>query len=222
MNDFLLEQVSGPHSSARVLVRGNTVNPTTVLILLHGRGSTPEHITNILSGDTLSPHSLVVAPEAKDLVWFPGRFFDPLNQNELHIRSSLELVNQLVRRLEQRFSIHKSQIILAGFSQGASLVSEYLTRHPAQFKGVCIFSGALFGTDEEVATNQGSGLLLQTPVYMGCDVNDPHVPISRFQKTRDVITSLGATVTYKEYVDLRHAIHPEGIAYLHQLLRVVY
>ncbi len=220
MTDFYLEQLTGPHQGARVHVRGNVTNPSVALVLLHGRGTSPEHIVQILGSEVPPPHVVIFAPEAKNSIWFPGRFFDPLTQNEPHLSSCLELISVIISEIERRYGIHKSHTILAGFSQGASLVSQYLATSPAQFRGACIYSGALFGETEEVIGMHSSGSLLQTPIYMGCDVLDPHVPLFRFQKTKEVLSLLGADITYAEYEGLRHAIHPDGITYLGQLLRM--
>ncbi len=220
MHSLTLDSVFGPHAHARVLMRGNTKNPSSAVILLHGRGASAEHIFSILESLALPDWLLVMVPEANDKAWFPVRFYEPRVQNEPHLTSALSVVGELVDMAERSFGISTVEISLAGFSQGASLISEYLIERPAQFKGACIFSGGLPGSDTEIEVLEVNKSLLQTLVYMGCDVEDPHVPLSRFKKTKEKLEAAGALLTYREYKDLRHAIHAEGLQFLGQLIRM--
>lgn len=220
MQNFKLDGVFGPHAHARVLVRGNTKNPRSALILLHGRGASAEHIIGILETISLPEWLIVLVPEARDKSWFPVRFFESKVQNEPYLTSSLSAIGELIDMVERSYGIGTAEVTLAGFSQGATLVSEYLLERPAQFKGACIFSGGVPGTDAEIEALSVTDSLLQTPIYMGCDIEDPHVPIARFKKTKELLEVSGALLTYREYEGLRHAIHPDGLQFLGQLMRM--
>ncbi len=220
MQEFTLDGVFGPHAHTQVLMRGNTKNPRAALILMHGRGASAFHIISILDTISLPDHLTVLVPQAKDQTWFPNRFFDARAQNEPHLTSALSVIGALVEDVQRRFGVGTNDVTLAGFSQGASLVAEYLVEQPAQFNGACVYSGGLLGTNEDLAALKLSNSLLQTPVYMGCDIADPHVPIARFQKSRDLLQESGAMITYREYEGLRHAIHPEGLQFLGQLIHI--
>jgi predicted esterase len=211
--------VFGPHAGARLVVRGNEKNPRSALILLHGRGTSAEHICSILDTVALPEWLVVFAPQATDQVWFPNRFYEPKQHNEPHLTSALSLIETLVDDAVRRYGIASTGITIAGFSQGASLTAEYLSERPAQFNGACIFAGGLMGSDEELAARVASPMLLQTPIYIGCDPEDPHVPHHRLTATRDVLMQYGGNITYREYADLRHAIHPEGIRFLSENIR---
>ncbi len=220
MQELILDSVFGPHAHTRVLVSGNTKSPRSALILMHGRGASAEHIFSILENVSLPEWLVVLAPEAHDKSWYPVRFFESKVQNEPHLTSALSVVGALIDMVERSYGIGTTEVSLAGFSQGACLISEYLLERPSQFKGACIFSGGIIGNDAEVKSLPVANSLLQTPVYMGCDVADPHIPLSRFKQTKTALEAAGALMTYREYEGLRHAIHPDGLQFLGQLMRM--
>lgn len=220
MQDLELDSVFGPHEHTRVLTRGNTKNPRSALILLHGRGASAEHIIGILDTISLPEWLLILVPEAHKKTWYPVRFFESKLQNEPYLTSSLSVIGALVDIVERNYGIGTNEVSLAGFSQGACLVAEYLIERPAQFNGACIFSGGLIGSDTEIDSLKVHNSLVQTPVYMGCDVDDPHIPLARFKRTKTILEAAGALLTYREYEGLRHAIHPEGLQFLGQLMRM--
>lgn len=215
-----LDTVTGPHAGIGVISRGDTKSPKSAMILIHGRGASAEHILTLLNDIPLPPHVLVLAPQATGHSWYPNRFMMPREQNEPHLTSALMVLDTLIQHLEVAYGISRLHTILGGFSQGACLVSQYLINHPAQYKGACILSGGLIGTDSEVKYEKKEASLLETPLYMGCDVEDPHIPIGRFRYTHEVLHTLGATIDYHEYDGLRHAVHPDGVRFLGQLMRL--
>jgi predicted esterase len=215
-----LDTVTGPHAGIEVVSRGDTKSPTSAIILLHGRGASAEHILSLLNDIPLPPHVLVLAPQAANHSWYPNRFMMPQGQNEPHLSSALMVLDALVTHLEVGYGIPKLHTILAGFSQGACLVSQYLAERTHQYKGACILSGGLIGGDDELVFEKHESSLLETPLYMGCDVEDPHIPIGRFRYTHEVLRKLGATIDYHEYDGLRHAVHPDGVRFLGQLMRL--
>lgn len=211
-----LTGVAGPHENAEVLVRGNTKNPKTALLLFHGRGSNAKDILG-LSDTLLLADTLVCAPEAAGHEWYPYRFLAPRSENEPHLSSALDVVDALVKLCDENYRIKPNDIILAGFSQGACLVADYIARTPQKYRGVCIFSGGLIGSDEQIAHHMWKGSLEHTPVYLGCDERDPHIPRERVLATAAVLENLHADLTTKLYAGLGHTVHREGIEFLRQL-----
>lgn len=220
MSFLTLDTVTGPHAGSEVVIRGDTHAPTSATIMLHGRGASAEHILTLLNTIPLPPKHIVLAPNAEGHSWYPNWFMMPRAQNEPHVSSALMVLDELVKHLEVGYGVAPLHISLVGFSQGACLVSQYLVERPAQYKGACIFSGGLIGTADEMVIQQGAASLLETPLYMGCDVEDPHIPIERFRHTREVLHQLGAYIDYHEYDGLRHAVHADGVRFLGQLLRL--
>ena len=207
-----------PHSDVHVLVRGNIDSPKRALILLHGRGASAENILGLTRGMELSPDVLLCAPQANGDTWYPQRFIVPRTENEPHLSSALHVVDELIAYCRDTYGLKTSSIVLAGFSQGACLVSEYVASRPAKYAGVCIYSGGLIGADDEIAQTNWSGDLQGTRIYIGCDEQDPHIPAERVQTTASIMQRMGADVTSKLYTHLGHSVHPQGIAFLSDLL----
>lgn len=218
MNEITLTNTAGPHAHARVLARGNTANPTRALLLFHGRGASAENILGLVDDISLPSDVLVCAPEASGHTWYPNRFYVPRPDNEPHLSSALAMVGSLIVFCKAEYGIKPSGIILAGFSQGACLVADYIVRNPAKYAGVCIFSGGIIGSDEEVEQGMWKGSLTKTPLYIGCDEHDAHIPRERVAATSAVFETMGAKVTSRLYSGLGHAIHPEGSEFLSGLI----
>ena len=218
MNEITLTNTEGPHAHARVLVRGNTAKPTRALLLFHGRGASAGNILSLVDDISLPNDVLVCAPEAAGHTWYPYRFSVPRSDNEPHLSSALSVIDSLIAFCKTEYSIKPSGIILAGFSQGACLVADYIAHNPKKYAGACIFSGGIIGSDEELENRKWKGGLARTPLYIGCDEHDAHIPRERVTATSAVFETMGAKVTSRLYSGLGHAIHPEGLEFLSGLL----
>jgi phospholipase/carboxylesterase len=210
---------TSPHEDVDVLLRGNTENPKRALLLFHGRGASAENILGLTRKFELSANVLVCAPQAHGGAWYPKTFTAPRTENEPHLGSALHMIEELIAYCGTTYGIKPASIALVGFSQGACLISQYVAMHPAKYGGVCIYSGGLIGTDEEIEkdTWQKSGLN-GTSIYLGCDQHDPFIPAERVHATAAALEKQGANVTSKLYTGLGHAIHPEGVTFLSDLL----
>lgn len=157
---------------------------------------------------------LVHAPQAPGGAWYPLRFLEPKEMNEPYLSDSLATLDEIVRELDEKEGILPEQIIFFGFSQGACLISEYLKQNPRQYGGAIIASGGVIGTDNEALALGGTGSLAKTPVYLGCDHNDPHIPEARVITTEQILGKLGAHVDMHLYDSLGHAVHPDALVFL--------
>jgi predicted esterase len=100
--------------------------------------------------------------------------------------------------------IPAEQLILAGFSQGACLASEFVARNARRYGGLLAFSGGLIGPPGTPRDYPGS--LNGTPTFLGCSDVDFHIPKERVQETATVLTRLGADVTMRLYPGMDHTI----------------
>ncbi len=218
MKSINLSTSKPPHHNIKVFLQGNTESPQKALILFHGRGSTAENILGIINNITLPNNVVVIAPEASGYEWCPFRFDVSREQNEPYLSSALSVVESLTSYCDNTYGIKTEAIVLAGFSQGASLVADFVARNPAKYKGICIFSGAIIGSESEIEKEEWKSDLDYTPVYIGCDDHDPHIPLDRVLKTINIFKNLNATVESRIYKNLGHAIHPEGLKFLSKIL----
>ncbi len=199
---------NNPHKNANIVTTGEPLaSASTAMILLHGRGATAAGILDLKR--VLNKEGMhFLAPEAVNHTWYPYRFIAPTSQNEPYLSSALALVDDQVQHLEQA-GISRDRIVIAGFSQGACLASEYVARNPARYGGLIAFSGGLIGAPEELPDYQGS--LDQTPVFLGCSDYDPHIPLQRVNETAQILEGLGATVNKQIYPQMGHTIIADEI-----------
>jgi phospholipase/carboxylesterase len=206
-----------PHGNESLVVDGNTKDPSKALILIHGRGASAESILQLTNQLTLSDEYVVLAPQANQHTWYPERFIASTGENQPHLDSALERISTILMYLKDTFGIESSELVLAGFSQGACLAAEFVKRNPVRYGGIAVFSGGLIGDNNQVQQSV-SGDLAQTAIYLGCDVEDFHIPKERVVQTADIFNSMNAEVTMKLYEGLGHSIHSEGIEALQEFI----
>ena len=186
----------------------------TVMIMIHGRDAAPANILD-LAARLDQPTFTYVAPAAAGNTWYPHSFMADREQNEPGLSSGLFVVGQLVTDLVER-GIHRENIILLGFSQGACLTAEYAVRNAARYGGVIVFSGGAIGP--EGTTWDYDGSFDGTPVFLGCSDVDAHVPKSRVDETEEVFSRMEAEVTKRIYPDMGHLVNDDEIAFAQQLM----
>lgn len=205
-----LSSVTGPHADAPLFARGETENPSSVLLLFHGRGASAADMLGLSQYFTLPDTLIIVAPHAQGAQWYPHRFIVPQEENQPDLDSALQVIDESIHWING-LGIPSEKIVIGGFSQGACLTAEYVARKPLPFAGVLILSGGLIGSDEEVTKAIWSGNLQRTPVFLGCDTNDFHIPVERVEATSKVFRSLGAQVDEQLYTNMGHTISSDEI-----------
>jgi predicted esterase len=108
---------------------------------------------------------------------------------------------------------------LGGFSQGACLTLEYAARHAHRYGGVVGLSGGLIGPEGVVRVDAGS--LAGTPVFLGCAVGDPYIPVPQVEQAALVLRRLGADVTLHLYPDMGHLVSEEELTVVRGMLQAL-
>jgi phospholipase/carboxylesterase len=202
------------HTKSIVTAGVNASSATNVLILLHGRGATAEDILSL--GDHLAVQDFaLIAPQATNYTWYPYSFLAPPKENEPWLSSALQLVDGLVNELKVK-GIRSEQIYFSGFSQGACLTLEYVTRNAKRFGGVAAFTGGLIG--DKIYSENYKGDFNGTPVFIGTSDPDPHVPVTRVNATTALLRSMNAAVTEKVYKNMGHTITEDEIAIANKIV----
>ena len=96
----------------------------------------------------------------------------PPKQNEPWLSSALNVLQEVVADINNA-GIPSENIYFLGFSQGACLTLEFVTRNAQQWGGVVAFTGALIG--DKIYTENYTGDFEQTPFFIGSSDPDPHV-----------------------------------------------
>jgi predicted esterase len=205
---------NGPHQGQKIYTTGKPLaEAQAAMILIHGRGATAPSILEL--ADVLHhPDMAYLAPQAANNTWYPYSFLSPIAQNEPGISSGLQVIGDLIAQIEEA-GIPRQKIIVAGFSQGACLASEYIARNPARYGGLLAFSGGIIGPPgmnrSDSDGRHDSRDLQQTPVFIGCSDIDPHIPLQRVEETAALFTSLNAQVNLQIYPNMAHTIIQDEI-----------
>jgi phospholipase/carboxylesterase len=177
------------------------------LIMIHGRGGSAEDILTLASHLDVSDFSLF-APQATNNTWYPYSFLAPPSQNEPWLSSALKLLKELLDDVLDK-GVPTGNIYFAGFSQGACLTLEFITRNAAKYGGVVAFTGGLIG--DKIYSENYKGDFQGTPVFIGTSNPDPHVPVERVYATTNILKNMNAVVMEKVYNNMGHTINQDEI-----------
>lgn len=190
-------------AAMQVLVNGPEPDEAAlIVILLHGRGASGDDIMG-LSAEFDDEDICWLAPTSMNRSWYPDRFVERRSRNEPYLTISVEQIKGLV----DQFPTEK--VILAGFSQGACLVSDILTRQPLKLAGAWIFSGGVIGHEDELPELSGS--LEGLPVTVSGSNQDPHIPLERMEWVAQRLRKMGAEVKSLHYDLNSHQIAKEEV-----------
>lgn len=185
-----------------------------VLILLHGRGGSAEDIISFASYLNVKDFTLL-APQATNNTWYPYSFLMPPSQNEPWLSSALDLLKGLLDDLYSK-GIPSENIFFTGFSQGACLTLEFVTRNANKYGGVAAFTGGLIG--DKIYKGNYKGDFDGTPFFIGTSNPDPHVPVERVYATTNILKDMNASVTEKIYNNMGHTINQDEIENANKLV----
>lgn len=203
------------HQGQPVLTFGQPLEDAKgVMILVHGRGATANSILS-LAELLYDPDFAYLAPQAAGNTWYPYSFLAAIKQNEPWLSSALQQLTDLCRQIANA-GIPTSRLILAGFSQGACLVSEFVSRNAQQYGGVFVFSGGVIGPAGTIWASAGN--LDQTPIFLGCSDNDSHIPQTRVLETAQLFRQMGGNVTVKLYPNIGHAIIEDELTHARRIV----
>ena len=177
------------------------------LIMIHGRGASAEDILSLSEYLNVKEFALI-APQATNNTWYPFSFLVSPSQNEPWLSSALLMLTEVVTDLNNA-NIPTEHIYFVGFSQGACLTLEFVTRNAKKYGGVAAFTGGLIG--DKIYRENYKGDFENTPVFIGTSDPDPHVPVERVHATADIMKSMHASVTAKVYDNMGHTINNDEI-----------
>lgn len=198
-----------------IIARGLKVKDAKkVLIMLHGRGANADDILSLADHLQVNQFALL-APEATNNTWYPSSFLAPPAQNEPWLSSALSLIGELIDDINQE-GISKENIYLLGFSQGACLTLEFVTRNATRYGGVVAFTGGLIG--DNIYQENYKGNFSDTPIIIGTSDPDPHIPVERVYATSNILKDMNADVTEKIYSNLGHTINLDEINLANKLI----
>lgn len=210
--------MSNPHTGQPMATRGRPIEESRgVAVMVHGRGRDTDDILGVAERIG-NPNFAYLAPAAEGNSWYPYSFLEPVQKNEPRLSYALEVLDDLVNGLQEK-GIPKHQIVLAGFSQGACVVAEYVARNAGRWGGILVFTGGLIGPPGTRWEYQGS--FDGTPVFFGTSNVDEFVPEERVRESAEAFEKLGANVTLRVYPGMEHVVNDDEIAAAREILQGV-
>ena len=201
-----------PHANSPVLQAGASLKDAKLaVLLLHGRGGSAEDILGLASAFDFKDVAYF-APQAAGHTWYPLSFMAAREANEPNLSSALERINTVVQGIEKA-GIQRDRIVVAGFSQGACLATEFVASHPARYGGLIAFTGGLIGPPGGLVTDgRHEGHELDgMPALLSSGDPDPHVPWARVEESASVLSAMGAAVTLRRYPGRPHTVTDEEL-----------
>jgi len=177
------------------------------LIMIHGRGASAQSMIPLSSYLDLKDVA-IFAPQATQHSWYPTSFIAPVDENQPALDSALEVISELVKDIVTA-GIPEDKIYFLGFSQGACLTLEYVTRNAMKYAGIIAFTGGLIG--KELALENYKGDFRQTTVLITTSDPDHHVPLKRVKESAAVMENMNARMHVVAYPQKQHTITNEEI-----------
>jgi predicted esterase len=176
---------------------------SATVVLVHGRGQDPEymleHFVNRVDRDDLA----FVAPAAADNSWYPTSFLAPLGDNQPHLQHTMERMAQIRDELLDR-GIPEHRIVWCGFSQGACVLSQFLSLDTRRWGGLIALTGGLIGPVGTEWTIDGD--FEGMPAYFTTSEADPFVPEHRVRDTAALFAAAGAQTSVELHLGRGHEI----------------
>lgn len=197
-----------PHAGQPVLQAGAALAEARgAVVLLHGRGGSAEDILGLVNA-LQQPGLAYLAPQAAGHTWNPMSFLAPREENEPWLTSALDKVASVVASIEAT-GIPRERIVIAGFSQGACLSTEFVASNPARYAGVIAFTGGLVGPLGIDLHHEGD--LAGTPALLMAGDTDPHVPWQRVVDSAKELERMGAKVETVCYPGKPHSVSADEV-----------
>ncbi len=156
-------------------------NSKGTLVILHGYGADEYDLMGL--APYFDAHLQILSIRGPGTVMYGGASWFDIDMNvdgslkfniEQAMDSAAELI-VLIKELQQQGVITSEKIILAGFSQGATISQLVTLKQPALIKALLIMSGRL--TEQAADILADSDVLKGLPVFAGHGINDNVIPI---------------------------------------------
>jgi phospholipase/carboxylesterase len=138
----------------------------------------------------------------------------PRGEDPDDVRESAALVEALIAREIAR-GVPASQVVLAGFSQGAAMALFVGHRHPETLRGIMVLSGYEVLVDTREA--EGHPANRDTPLLACHGTYDPMVSIRRARQAYDAYAHAGRPAEWHEF-PIAHEVSPPEIVVIRDWL----
>lgn len=159
------------------------------LLLLHGTGGDENDLLPI--ADMLDPGANVLSPRGKILEHGAPRFFKRLamgvfDLDDLRLRTN-ELADFVVNASAQ-YGFDATQVIAAGFSNGANIAAAMLLQRPEPLSGAILFRAMVPFTPDPLPNLTGKN------VFLSAGRTDTMIPGENTERLAELLRKAGANV----------------------------
>ncbi len=184
------------HSDAK---QQSEENPT--LVMLHGRGADEHDLFGLK--DRFDPRLNIYSLRAPNkFSWGGYAWFDLYEDGRVDEEGFLQSRTAILEFLQ---TIRTQKLFLLGFSMGAIMAYSIALTQPDICKGILALSGfAPIQLEHEYKLNG----LQNLHIFISHGISDPIIPISSARKTKKLLATSNAFITYNEY-QMAHQINEE-------------
>jgi phospholipase/carboxylesterase len=202
-----------PHLARAPVAAGHSLADARMVgVLVHGRDQDECTMLDVVERLRLDDVGYVL-PVAANRSWYPGRYFDPVTENEPYLSWAIEAC-QAALATARAAGVPDQRIVLGGFSQGACVVAELLARGSRPIAGAAVLTGSLLGRPADRTPAPLDGL----PMFFALSSYDEWIALADAQATARAFERMGADVVFEIYEDREHHISDQAVAGLRTLL----
>lgn len=181
-------------------------------VLLHGRDQDEGVMLDVVERLKLRDVAYLL-PVAAEGSWYPGRYFDPVSENEPYLSWAIEACEAALATAHAA-GVPDRRIVLGGFSQGACVTAELLARTPRPIAGAAVLTGSLLGRP----SNRTPAPLEGARMFFALSRYDEWIALADAHATAQAFERAGAAVTFETYEDREHHVSDQAVAGLRALL----
>ena len=202
-----------PHLARAPVAAGRCLAGARMVgVLVHGRDQDESTMLDVVGRLRLDDVAYVL-PVAANRSWYPGRYFDPLTENEPYLSWAIEACEAALATARAA-GVPDQRIVVGGFSQGACVVAELLARGSRPIAGAAVLTGSLLGRPADRTPAPLDGL----PMFFALSRYDEWIALADAQATARAFERMGADVVFEIYEDREHHISDQAVAGLRTLL----
>jgi predicted esterase len=206
-------QAGNPHLTRAAVAAGRPLAGALVAcVLVHGRDQDEHVMLDVVSRLGLADVAYLL-PVAAHRSWYPGRYFDPVSDNEPHLSWAIEACEAALDSARAA-GVDDRRIVLGGFSQGACVVAELVARGTRPLGGAAVLTGSLLGRPAQRSPAPLHGL----PMFVALSRHDEWIALADARATAQAFERAGAAVAFETYDDREHHISDRAVAGLRTLL----
>lgn len=174
---------------------------TPTLIMLHGRGADEHDLFGLKS--YLDPRLEIYSLRAPfEFDWGGYAWFDLHEDGSVDEKAFLHSRGEILAFIQ---TLNTKKLFLLGFSMGAIMSYSIALAQPGLCSGILALSGFV---PQQLESEYRLNELQNLRIFISHGINDPVIPVSMAQKTKEMLSLSNAQIDYREY-PMAHQINEE-------------